>query len=84
MEPSELLICWRQVGDTPATFIEAPEFGESSSVRVAVTEPKINPSTSEVEDPQSDDDVPCFSDVEAMVILDASFFKLILSAELPN
>lgn len=56
------------VGDTPTTFIEAPEFGESSSVRVAVTEPTINPSTSEVEDPQSDDDVPCFSDVEAMIL----------------
>ncbi|KAL3345992.1 hypothetical protein AABB24_024777 [Solanum stoloniferum] len=58
----------RGVGDAPATFIEAPEFGESSSVRVAVTEPTINPSTSEVEDPQSDDDVPCFSDVEAMIL----------------
>lgn len=58
----------RGVGDTPATFIEAPKFGESSSVRVAVTEPIINPSTSEVEDPQSDDDVPYFSDVEAMIL----------------
>ncbi|KAK4368102.1 hypothetical protein RND71_011894 [Anisodus tanguticus] len=58
----------RGVGDTPATFIEAPQFGESSSVRVAVTEPAINPSTSEVEDPQSDDDVPYFSDVEAMIL----------------
>ncbi|XP_055803973.1 uncharacterized protein LOC129873017 isoform X2 [Solanum dulcamara] len=56
------------VGDTPATFIEAPQFGESSSVRVAVTEPTINSSTSEVEDPQSDDDVPCYSDVEAMIL----------------
>ncbi|KAM3363061.1 putative protein isoform X1 [Capsicum galapagoense] len=57
------------VGDTPATLIKAPQFGESSSVRVAVTEPKIiNPSTSEVEDPQSDDDVPYFSDVEAMIL----------------
>ncbi|CAN4083367.1 unnamed protein product [Withania somnifera] len=58
----------RGVGDTPGTFIKAPQFGESSSVRVAVTEPTINPSTSEVEDPQSDDDVPYFSDVEAMIL----------------
>ncbi|KAK4346899.1 hypothetical protein RND71_033238 [Anisodus tanguticus] len=58
----------RGVGETPATFIEAPQFGESSSVRIAVTEPAINPSTSEVEDPQSDDDVPYFSDVEAMIL----------------
>ncbi|CAN4078803.1 unnamed protein product [Withania somnifera] len=56
------------VGDTPGAFIKAPQFGESSSVRVAVTEPTINPSTSEVEDPQSDDDVPYFSDIEAMIL----------------
>lgn len=72
------------MGDTPATFIEAPQFGESSSVRVAVTEPTINPSTSEVEDPQSDDDVPCYSDVEAMVIDEVFLFKLISSVELPK
>ncbi|XP_059293108.1 uncharacterized protein LOC132046486 [Lycium ferocissimum] len=58
----------RGVGDTPATFIEAQQCGESTSVRVAITEPTINPSTSEVEDPQSDDDVPYFSDVEAMIL----------------
>lgn len=58
----------RGVGDNPGTLIKAPQFGESSSVRVAVTQPTINPSTSEVEDPQSDDDVPYFSDVEAMIL----------------
>lgn len=72
------------MGDIPATFIEAPLFGESSSVRGAVPEPTINPSTSEVEDLQSDDDVPSFSDVETMVILEVFFFKLISSVELPK
>lgn len=66
--PEEDIAGVRGVGDIPATFIEAPLFGESSSVRGAVPEPTINPSTSEVEDLQSDDDVPSFSDVETMIL----------------
>lgn len=61
-----------------------PQFGESSSVRAAAIESAINPSTSELEEPQSDDDVPYFSDVEALVILVLFFFKLISSIELPK
>ncbi|XP_009798454.1 uncharacterized protein [Nicotiana sylvestris] len=58
----------RGVGDPPATFVRMPQFGESSSVRAAAAELAINPSTSELEEPQSDDDVPYFSDVEALIL----------------
>lgn len=39
------------------------------SVKIDISEPMVNPSTSDQGESQSDDDVPYFSDIEAMVIV---------------
>lgn len=59
-----------QVGDAPDTFPDMQRFAESGSAKVAAVESSANPSTSDQEEPPSDDDVPYFSDIEAMVILE--------------
>lgn len=65
----ELLVCCAQVGDAPDTFPDMTRFAESGSAKAAM-ESSANPSTSDQEEPPSDDDVPYFSDIEAMVILE--------------
>nr|GMC59862.1 uncharacterized protein LOC109167677 [Ipomoea batatas] len=55
------------VGDAPDTFPDMTRFAESGSAKAAM-ESSANPSTSDQEEPPSDDDVPYFSDIEAMIL----------------
>lgn len=56
------------VVDTPGTFREFPLHAEAGSVEITLRESMVNPSTSDQEEPDSDNDVPCFSDIEAMIL----------------
>jgi len=56
------------VVETPGTFGEIPLQAEAGSIEMALPESVVNPSTSDHEEPESDNDVPYFSDIEAMIL----------------
>ncbi|VFQ75481.1 unnamed protein product [Cuscuta campestris] len=55
------------VGDASDIHPSMPRFAESGS-GIANVESSFNPSSSDQEEPTSDDDVPYFSDIEAMIL----------------
>ncbi|KAL2552701.1 Forkhead-associated (FHA) domain-containing protein [Forsythia ovata] len=57
-----------RVGDRPSTVMGIPQYTEAGSGKTVVPEDGDEPSMSDLEDSQIDDDVPCFSDVEAMIL----------------
>ncbi|KAE9446072.1 hypothetical protein C3L33_22056, partial [Rhododendron williamsianum] len=63
------------VVDTPGTFGEIPLHAEAGPIEITLPESVVNPSTSDHEEPESDNDVPYFSDIEAM----CSQFEFVLS-----
>ncbi|KAL6993476.1 hypothetical protein U1Q18_011592 [Sarracenia purpurea var. burkii] len=54
---------------TPATLGEMTLHAEAGSLEITLPESVVNPSVSDDEEPESDNDVPHFSDIEAMVNL---------------
>lgn len=68
-------ICCKQVVDTPGTFGEIPLHAEAGPIEITLPESVVNPSTSDHEEPESDNDVPYFSDIEAMVNLQTFVFS---------
>ncbi|CAH9105747.1 unnamed protein product [Cuscuta europaea] len=56
------------VGDASDAHPGMPQFSEQGCVDVAAVELSVHPSTSDQEEPTSDDDVPYFSDIEAMIL----------------
>ncbi|XAR59324.1 hypothetical protein NMG60_11015114 [Bertholletia excelsa] len=54
--------------DSPGAFREVPLHAEAGSVEVALTESAVVPSLSDQDEPESDNDIPHFSDVEAMIL----------------
>lgn len=55
-----------------------PQNTEAGSSKMGLAEMIMNPSVSEEEESQSDDDMPYFSDVEAMVDVELFFLNLML------
>lgn len=66
--------CCKQVVDTPGTFGEVPLHAKAGPIDITLPESVVNPSTSNHEEPESDNDVPYFSDIEAMVNLQTFVF----------
>ncbi|KAI8541196.1 hypothetical protein RHMOL_Rhmol08G0043200 [Rhododendron molle] len=56
------------VVDTLGTFGEIPLHAEAGPVEITLPESVVNPLTSDHEEPESDNDVPYFSDIEAMIL----------------
>ncbi|KAL7144158.1 hypothetical protein ABFS83_08G240100 [Erythranthe nasuta] len=56
-----------KVGDNPATMSEI-QSTEAGSARTPIPESVVNDSVSDQEESQIDDDVPYFSDIEAMIL----------------
>ncbi|KAG5534605.1 hypothetical protein RHGRI_022657 [Rhododendron griersonianum] len=56
------------VVDTPGTFGKIPLHAEAGPIEITLPESVVNPSTSDHEEPESDNDVPYFSDIEAMIL----------------
>ncbi|KAA8547452.1 hypothetical protein F0562_003684 [Nyssa sinensis] len=54
--------------DAPATLRELPSYAEAGSVKMSLPESVVNPSASDQEESESDNDVPYFSDIEAMIL----------------
>ncbi|CAA0839240.1 Forkhead-associated (FHA) domain-containing protein [Striga hermonthica] len=65
MSKKEVAGASTKVGDSPATMIPPMEAGPVST---SLPESLLNDSVSDQEEPQIDDDVPYFSDVEAMIL----------------
>lgn len=61
------LFVHQQVGDTASTVMEMPQYTEARSGKTVVPEDGDDPLMSDLEDSLIDDDVPYFSEVEAMV-----------------
>lgn len=55
-----------------------PQNTEAGSSKMGLPEMIMNPSVSEEEESQSDDDMPYFSDVEAMVDVELFFLNLMV------
>ncbi|XP_052196719.1 uncharacterized protein LOC127804046 isoform X2 [Diospyros lotus] len=54
--------------DPPGTFRELSLNAEAGAVELTLPVPVVNPTTSDLEEPESNDDVPYFSDIEAMIL----------------